>query len=237
MGTPASAKSDRQRDAQSPAGVAQKDRSGRGLPPKAERRALGKAAARKRAAQRRRREVLNRILQIAGPVVAIAVIIGAVWFFAGGDDADTATPGASGSPEASAPTAPEPEPTWTLPVGLDPALGTKPVVTAGEGTVEELEVTTLVAGTGAPLELGQTATVNYVGVLHATGEEFDASWGGQPFQFQLGGNVIQGWNQGLVGVPVGSRVQLDIPVTLAYNNEPGYPEGDLRFVVDVLDAS
>jgi len=218
-----------------------KDRSGRGLPPKAERRALGKAAARKRAAQRRRRELLNRTLQIVGPMVAIAVIIGAVWFFAGGgDDTPSANPSASATAGAGAPapTEPEPQSTWSLPEGLDPQLGTRPDVTGGEGTVSELEVTTLVAGTGAPLQTGQTVTVNYVGVSYATGEEFDASWNrGEPFDFQLGGNVIQGWNEGLLGVPVGSRVQLDIPVTLAYNNQPGYPEGDLRFVVDVLAAN
>lgn len=218
-------------------GTPVRDRSGRGLPPKAERRALGKAAARKRAAQRRRRELLNQVMQIAGPVVAIAAIIGVVWFFAGGEDEPTTTPQASASTTSTAPA--EPAPTWTLPAGLDPQLGTRPEVTAGDGTpLTELTVTTLVVGTGAPLETGQTVTVNYVGVYYDTGEEFDASWNrGQPFEFQLGGGVIDGWNQGLVGVPVGSRVQLDIPVTLAYNNQPGYPEGDLRFVVDVLAAS
>ena len=220
-------------------GTPVRDRSGQGLPPKAERRALGKAAARKRAAQRRRRELLARIGQIVGPMVVIVLIIGAVWFFAGGNGEDTATPQSSPTVDAGAPQQPEPEPTWTLPAGLDPQLGTKPEVTAGEGTLTELGVTTLVAGTGPEVETGQTVTVNYVGVYYATGEEFDASWNrGQPFEFTIGtGGVIQGWDQGLLGVPVGSRVMLDIPVTLAYNNQPGYPEGDLRFVVDVLEAS
>jgi FKBP-type peptidyl-prolyl cis-trans isomerase len=212
-----------------------KDRSGKGLPPKAERRALGKAAARKRAVARRRRELLNRVLQIVGPIVAVGLIIGVVWLFGRNAGSDTATPQASTSPTVAA--EPEPEPTWTLPAGLDPQLGTEPEVTAGEGTVSELKVTTLVAGTGAPLVNGQSVTVNYVGVTYATGEEFDASWNrGQPFQFTLGGNVIQGWNQGLLGVPIGSRVQLDIPSALAYGDD-GQPAGDLRFVVDVLDAS
>lgn len=219
-----------------------RNRSGRGLPPKAERRALGKAAARKRAAARRRREVLNRVMQIGGPVVAIAAIIGVVWLFAGGgDDSPTATPSASAnaSADAGAPPQPEPTSTWTLPAGLDPQLATRPAVTGGEGTLSELKVTTLVPGTGAPVQTGQTVTVNYVGVSYATGEEFDASWNrGEPFEFQIdAGGVIPGWDQGLLGVSVGSRVQLDIPVTLAYNNQPGYPEGDLRFVVDVLSAS
>jgi peptidylprolyl isomerase len=215
-----------------------RDRSGRGLPPKAERRALGKAAARKRAAQRRRRELLNRIMQIAGPIVAIAAIIGVVWFFAGGGD-DNPTPQASASADAGAVPTPEPTPAWTLPEGLDPQLATRPEVSAGEGTLTELGVTTLVAGTGAPVEAGQTLTVHYVGVYYATGEEFDASWdGGAPVDFPIGvGSVIPGWDQGLVGVPVGSRVQLDIPFALAYEGDPSRPQGDLRFVVDILAAS
>jgi peptidylprolyl isomerase len=51
--------------------------------------------------------------------------------------------------------------------------------------------------------------------------------------------VIPGWDQGLVGIKVGSRVQLDIPPDLAYgaNPEGGNPAGALRFVVDVLAAS
>ena len=216
-----------------------KDRSGKGLPPKAERRALGKAAARKRAVARRRRELLNRMLQIVGPIVAVGLIIGVVWLFGRntGSGPDTATPQA-GTTATVAPE-PEPEPTWTLPAGLDPQLGTRPEVTAGEGTLSELKVTTLVAGTGAPVEAGQTLTVNYVGAYYATAEEFDASWDtGAPASFAIGvGSVIQGWDQGLVGVPIGSRVQLDIPAALAYEGVPDRPQGDLRFVVDVLDAS
>ena len=53
------------------------------------------------------------------------------------------------------------------------------------------------------------------------------------------GGVIPGWDQGLVGVTVGSRVQLDIPSNLAYGDSPsgGQPGGALRFVVDILGAS
>jgi peptidylprolyl isomerase len=50
--------------------------------------------------------------------------------------------------------------------------------------------------------------------------------------------VIQGWDQGLLGVKVGSRVQLDIPTDLAYGSNPPSSDtsGPLRFVVDVLSA-
>jgi peptidylprolyl isomerase len=209
-----------------------RDRSGTGLPSKAERRALGKAAARKRAAARRRRELLNRAATVAAPIAVIAIIVAAVWFFSGGnggeDPAASPTLGTSSSPE------PAPAETFTLPPGADPALETMPVVTAGEGTLSELDVQTLIAGTGAAIQTGDVVTFNYVGVDYDSGEEFDSSWGGQPLVIPVGvGQLIQGWDEGLIGVTVGSRVQIDVPEALAYPNGNG-PEGDLRFVVDIL---
>ena len=122
------------------------------------------------------------------------------------------------------------------PAGTGQAMGTKPVVTAGTGTVTELKTTTLVEGTGAAVQSGQTISVQYVGVTYADGKEFDASWDkGEPFSFAVGaGNVIQGWDKGLLGVKVGSRVQLDIPSDQAYGDNPGggRPAGALRFVVE-----
>ncbi len=206
-----------------------KERYGVGMPSKAERRALGKAAAAKRAAQRRRKELLTRIAKIAAPFGLVLVVIGAVWLFTGSDTPPASTPSAE-APAGENTTAP------ALPPGADPALATKPVVTAGD-PVTTLGVTKIITGTGAPTANGQTITVNYVGVTLATGAEFDSSWKrNDTFSFALGqGGVIQGWDQGLVGIPVGSRVQLDVPVALAYPNGGG-PEGDLRFVVDVLKA-
>ncbi|MBN1172170.1 MAG: FKBP-type peptidyl-prolyl cis-trans isomerase, partial [Micromonosporaceae bacterium] len=123
---------------------------------------------------------------------------------------------------------------------LDPALATKPEVTAGTGELTELKVTPLIEGKGATVTSGQQLSVQYVGVSYPTGEEFDSSWsGGEPFTFVVGeGQVITGWDQGLIGVRVGSRVQLDIPSALAYGDSTsnGAPAGPLRFVVDVLSA-
>ena len=208
-----------------------RDRSGVGLPPKAERRALGKAAARKRAAQRRRRELLNRILQIAGPIVAIAAIVGVVWLFSGGDE--PSTPETSPTDPVAAPSVPT-QPDFATADSLDPALETEPEVTAGAGTLTDLQVTTIVAGTGPVVEAGNEVRAHYVGAYYATGEVFQSSWDtGSPAEFDLDG-VIQGWSQGLVGVTVGSRVQLDIPFALAYEGVPDRPQGDLRFIVDIL---
>ena len=98
----------------------------------------------------------------------------------------------------------------------------------------------IVADAPVNARAGQTLSVNYVGVSMTTGKEFDSSWSrNEPFSFQVGtGSVIQGWDQGLVGVPVGSRVQLDIPTDLAYGANPPSQDvaGPLRFVVDVLSA-
>ena len=62
--------------------------------------------------------------------------------------------------------------------------------------------------------------MHYVGVSFSTGEEFDASWNrGQPFKFQLGrGNVIPGWDAGVVGMRVGGQRRLVIPPDLAYGS-------------------
>jgi peptidylprolyl isomerase len=113
-------------------------------------------------------------------------------------------------------------------------------VAAGKGDVTALKVTPVIKGTGPVVKAGQQLAVNYVGVTYKDGKEFDSSWkSGQPAQFPVGvGQLIKGWDEGLVGVPVGSRVQLDIPADKAYGEQTtgGRPAGDLRFVVDILQA-
>jgi peptidylprolyl isomerase len=169
-------------------------------------------------------------------VLAVAALIGGiVWL--NSDDDKKAEAGASPSPSSVVePPAAAP----AMPEGADPALATKPKVEAGKGELKKLTVTTLIKGKGPAVKAGQQITTNYVGVFYKDGKEFDASWNnGSPATFPIGvGQVIKGWDQGLVGVPVGSRVQLDIPGELAYGNDAsgGRPAGPLRFVVDVLGA-
>jgi peptidylprolyl isomerase len=192
---------------------------------KAERRAAGKAA-KARAARRRRQQ---RVAVWAGAVTLLLIV--AVTFVVasrGGGEPS----GQAGAPPCGSAAFPP------VPAGADPALCTKPTVGPGTGELTQLNVTTLIEGTGAATAAGQNITVNYVGVSYTSGEQFDASWDKQqPYSFELGaGRVIDGWDQGLVGVKVGSRVQLDIPSNLAYPNGGG-PEGPLRFVVDLLAAA
>jgi peptidylprolyl isomerase len=104
----------------------------------------------------------------------------------------------------------------------------------------DLVITDITVGDGDEAKSGQTVTVHYVGVTHAGGEEFDASWNrGEPFRFPLGGGrVIAGWDQGVAGMKVGGRRQLVIPPHLAYGDRGAggaiAPGATLVFVVDLL---
>ncbi|MFI6762736.1 FKBP-type peptidyl-prolyl cis-trans isomerase [Micromonospora sp. NPDC050417] len=210
---------------------------------KSEKRALAKAAKAKAAAAKRRRQALAGAF--AGLAVIAVIVIAFIALDNTGKD-DPADNGVASDPGVSAPAdpgAPGAQPPANaefppLPEGADPALGQKPVAAKGTGEVTKLTPTILIDGTGPAAQAGQQISVNYVGVTYADGKEFDSSWSrSEPFAFQLGvGQVIPGWDQGLVGAKVGSRIQLDIPAALAYGENPanGAPGGTLRFVVDVL---
>jgi FKBP-type peptidyl-prolyl cis-trans isomerase len=125
--------------------------------------------------------------------------------------------------------------------------GTAPVVTIPKKKKQpsKLIVKTLVKGTGPLLGKGQTVVTQYVGVNWRTGKPFDSSWQRQqPFGFELDATpsqIIPGWDRGLVGIPVGSRVMLVIPPADGYgktgNTQAGIkPTDDLVFVIDVVGA-
>jgi peptidylprolyl isomerase len=98
----------------------------------------------------------------------------------------------------------------------------------------------IVKGKGPPAKGGDNLTMQYAGVTFSTGTEFDASWNrGEPFTFELGaGNVIPGWDRGIVGMRAGGRRKLTIPPRLAYGAQgqpPSIgPNETLVFVVDLL---
>ena len=102
----------------------------------------------------------------------------------------------------------------------------------------------LVTGEGPEVEEGQTIRVTYTGVLYKNGEVFDSSFSSpdqSSVEFPIGvGQVIKGWDDGLVGQPVGSRVLLVVPPKDGYGDAG---RGDqitgtdtLVFVVDILAA-
>ncbi len=92
--------------------------------------------------------------------------------------------------------------------------------------VDSLEIRDLNPGSGAAIAAGQQAVVQYTGWLYEAsapdkkGKEFDSSRsGGQPFRFVVGaGQVIKGWDQGVLGMRVGGRRRLTIPAALAYGD-------------------
>ncbi|MDT7571828.1 MAG: hypothetical protein QOE05_2002 [Actinomycetota bacterium] len=120
-------------------------------------------------------------------------------------------------------------------------LSKKPVVEVPDGPMPcQLDVQDIVPGTGAAAKVGDHLTMKYVGVTWSTGKQFDASWdNGQDFDFDLGaGRVIQGWDQGLVGMKQGGRRQLVIPPQLGYGDQAQGEDipanSTLIFVVDLV---
>ncbi|KAJ7703080.1 hypothetical protein B0H17DRAFT_1041526 [Mycena rosella] len=71
-------------------------------------------------------------------------------------------------------------------------------------------------GTGAAVKKGNTVSVRYIGKLQ-NGKIFDSNTKGKPFSFHLGkGEVIKGWDEGIVGMQVGGERLLTIPPAMAY---------------------
>jgi peptidylprolyl isomerase len=120
----------------------------------------------------------------------------------------------------------------------------KPDVTIPDGPPpSDLVIEDLVVGEGDEASPGQEVSVHYVGVAWSTGSQFDASWDrGEAFGFGLGqGQVIEGWDQGVVGMRIGGRRRLTIPPHLGYGSRGagGVIKGGetLVFVVDLLGTA
>jgi FKBP-type peptidyl-prolyl cis-trans isomerase len=139
--------------------------------------------------------------------------------------ASAATDTASTQAQQPATAQPRPKPTVHVPKGKPP---------------KKLVVKDLIKGTGPAAKPGDPVTVNYIGVNYADGKPFDNSYDrGQPFPFQLGGGqVISGWDNGLVGMKVGGRRMLIIPPSQGYGAQGQAPvikpNETLVFVVDLL---
>ncbi|MEI7058681.1 FKBP-type peptidyl-prolyl cis-trans isomerase [Nocardioides sp. CCNWLW239] len=84
----------------------------------------------------------------------------------------------------------------------------------------DLVIKDITIGDGEEATERDRVSVHYVGVALSTGEEFDASYNrGEPLDFRVGiGQVIQGWDQGILGMKVGGRRQLVIPPHLGYGD-------------------
>jgi peptidylprolyl isomerase len=119
------------------------------------------------------------------------------------------------------------EPTITVPTGCTPQDG--------------LVVEDVTEGTGPEIRPGSTASIHYVLATFRNGETVQSSWENQPFEVtNIGqGQVIQGWNQGLIGLKEGGRRLLVVPPDLGYGSRG---QGDIQpgetlvFVVDAVEV-
>lgn len=158
----------------------------------------------------------------------------AVLAFAGCGDDDSSSDSTTTDSAGAAGSAP-------LETSGDASTRGKPKVVLPRGAAPtQLEKVDLIEGTGAEAKTGDEVTVQYVGVGMESGKEFDASWDrNEPFTFPLGaGEVIPGWDQGIVGMKVGGQRELIIPAELAYGEEGRPPtigpNEPLVFVVDLV---
>lgn len=129
------------------------------------------------------------------------------------------------------------------PPAVSGAADKKPKIDKGEGgPPKDLKVKVLKEGDGAKLQKGDALTANYLGQLW-DGKVFDNSWDrGQPATFEIGtGKVVKGWDEGLVGQKLGSRVELVIPPDKGYGEqgqgEQIPPKSTLVFVVDLKSVT
>ena len=133
--------------------------------------------------------------------------------------ADTAVDGASGTTE--------------------PAKTEEPKVTLPKVAPTKLVITDITDGEGVGAAAGDLIAVHYVGVLSSDGTRFDGNFGSSPFSLTLGkGQVIKGWDEGLLGMKAGGMRQLDIPADLAYGDSGSgdviKPGAALSFVVEMV---
>jgi peptidylprolyl isomerase len=145
------------------------------------------------------------------------------------------------STQTAAAATPAPKATKLEPTAGERDLDQKPKIPRSSGSAPtQLKVEDLIEGDGAAAKTGDQVSVQYVGVLFSNGKQFDASWDNdkKPFEFTLGsGQVIAGWDEGIVGMKVGGRRKLTIPPDMAYGEQgqpPSIPpNATLVFEVDL----
>jgi FKBP-type peptidyl-prolyl cis-trans isomerase len=109
-----------------------------------------------------------------------------------------------------------------------------------EVMTEELKIETIIEGEGKLSKSGDVLSVHYIGTLE-DGTKFDSSVDrGTPFEFTVGvGQVIEGWDKGMIGMKVGEKRKLTIPSMLAYGESSPSPQipanSILIFEVELLE--
>lgn len=107
-------------------------------------------------------------------------------------------------------------------------------------SVNGIKIEDVTEGTGKVAQKGDTVSVNYLGTLASNGKKFDSSYDrNEPFTFQLGsGQVIEGWEKGIVGMKEGGKRILVIPPEKAYGEDGAPPvippNATLKFEVEMV---
>ncbi len=193
----------------------------------------------------KRRKTIQRTSIVV--VVAIAIIVSAALLFRGKSTPTTTTTVAAAPTTTTAPVTS----TTTAPVHFAPVASPSPAGTFGKAPTVIVpagappttpEMSNLITGTGPAAKVGQKLTVQYVLATYSTRKVIQSSWTAQPFTFTLGaGQVITGWDKGMVGMRVGGRRELILPPSLGYGavaRGGGIAANDtLVFVVDLLKIS
>ena len=184
---------------------------------------------------------LRKLLAVFAALAIFATACGEVADVASSNEAEAAEDDTTAT-ESTDDTATDTTNTAAAPPVSGEINGGKPEVVPEGDTPLELGIEDLIVGDGAEAQPGDNLAMHYVGVLHDNGEQFDASWDrGETFNFVLGqGQVIRGWDEGIVGMRAGGRRVLSIPAEQAYGTTErgGIPANSaLVFVVDLVEVT
>ncbi|MBF4996398.1 FKBP-type peptidyl-prolyl cis-trans isomerase [Nocardia sp. BSTN01] len=189
-------------------------------------------------------QTLARIIGTA----AVAVAAVALTACGGNDDNGSATTSSTvagaqptaGTSAAAAPTASHGRECTADDIGVTGGFGQAPTITIPDNCDPPKQLVTkdLVEGTGPAAATGQPVEMNYTLVTWSDKKKLDSSFDrGQTFPLTLGtGEVIQGWDQGLIGIKQGGRRLLIIPPDLGYGQggQGVKPNETLVFVTDAV---
>ena len=197
-------------------------------------------------AKKRRKQIRNVIVV----AVIAGIVIGIVFL-----TSSSSPPKKSATTTTTTTTGPTTTPTsvagstTTVPpaIGAIPAADLSPAGTAGKAPTvvvppgsppTQLESADLITGTGPAAKTGDSLTVQYVLATYSSRKTVQSSWTSQPFTFTLGQGVIQGWDEGVVGMKVGGRRELLVPPSLGYGSTAqgaGSAANDtLVFIIDLV---